>query len=399
MVLIFLGAFTNCSAQINLQDKIVKKAKQRIEKKTDQGIDKGLDNIEDGLEKAVKGESEEDTEAETKSNKTEKEENETLTETDTKKAELNWAKYDFVPGDKVIFEDNQVGEENGEFPSRWDLFQGTVEIANFGGDNVIMFRGGSPTIIPYLKNPEKDYLPDVFTVELDLYKPSGSFNIYLYDRKNQKVSSNATFFNLWSNSMECHSAKSDLPGNKNIDSKWVHIAIAYTNGKLKGYIDDTRLINIPHLEFNPSGLSLHCYHASDQNRVYVKNVRIAEGGVKYYDRYLQDGKIVTNGIRFDINKATIRPESMGIINSIYKLIDENSELKFSVEGHTDSDGDFDYNQKLSEERAEAVMNKLVEMGIDKKRLSSRGFGESKPVDNNETPEGKANNRRVEFVKM
>jgi OOP family OmpA-OmpF porin len=74
-------------------------------------------------------------------------------------------------------------------------------------------------------------------------------------------------------------------------------------------------------------------------------------------------------------------------------------LNFSVEGHTDSDGDDANNQKLSEARGKSVMKKLIEMGISANRLKSNGFGESKPIDNNSTPEGKANNRRVEFVKF
>ena len=73
-------------------------------------------------------------------------------------------------------------------------------------------------------------------------------------------------------------------------------------------------------------------------------------------------------------------------------------MKFSIEGHTDSDGDFDTNQKLSEDRAKTVMDQLISMGIDENRLSFRGFGETTPVDTNNTPEGKASNRRVEFVK-
>ena len=85
------------------------------------------------------------------------------------KPELKWAKYDFVPGDRVIFEDNLLGEENGEFPSRWDLDEGIVEVAEFGGENVIMFRDGAPAIIPYFEEAREDYLPDVFTLEFDLY--------------------------------------------------------------------------------------------------------------------------------------------------------------------------------------------------------------------------------------
>ena len=115
-------------------------------------------------------------------------------EQDTTKKEkmLVWAKYDFVPGDKVIFEDILLGEENGEFPSRWDLQYGNVEIAQFGGENVIMFMSGSSCIVPLLKNPENDYLPDIFTIEFDAYydvEPhSAKYYVALYDKKNQKAS-------------------------------------------------------------------------------------------------------------------------------------------------------------------------------------------------------------------
>ena len=160
-----------------------------------------------------------------------------------------------------------------------------------------------------------------------------------------------------------------------------------------------RLIKLPRIDFDPKGLSLHSYHCRNNNLYYIKNIRIAEGGVKYYDRVLQDGKIIANGIRFDTGKATLKPESMGIINEITQLMQDHPDLKFSVEGHTDSDGDEASNKSLSDQRAKAVMDKLIELGISAERLKSQGFGESKPIDNNSTPEGKANNRRVEFVKF
>ena len=112
------------------------------------------------------------------------------------KPELKWAKYDFIPGDRVIFEDNLEGEENGEFPSRWDLMAGNVEVAEFGGDNVIMFRDGAPSIVPYFKEAREDYLPDVFTVEFDLYCDNSDFNLYLYDRKNQESGSTTGYTDL-----------------------------------------------------------------------------------------------------------------------------------------------------------------------------------------------------------
>ena len=158
------------------------------------------------------------------------------------------------------------------------------------------------------------------------------------------------------------------------------------------------MLNIPRLGFNPTGLSVSIINTTPVN-FYIKNITIAEGGQKLYDKFLQDGKIVTNGIRFDVNKAVIKPESMGVINSIYKILKDNPDLKFSIEGHTDSDGNDANNQTLSENRAQSVKNMLVKMGISVSRLSFKGFGESKPIADNSSAEGKANNRRVEFVKQ
>jgi len=386
---------------INSEAQILKKLKKKVERKIEREVDKEIDKTIDKKEE----DKEEDSTQEDK--KVEKEGDVQVDDSGkqpTKSSELtlNWSKYDFVPGDKVIYEDNLVGEENGEFPSRWDLKRGNVEIAEFGGEPVIMFRDGAPVIMPYIENAKADYLPDVFTIEFDLYCGTDNFVAYLYDRKNQKAGSPTgfTYFNIRYNRMEFGRSTSRLPEEKNLAKRrWIHVAIAYTIGKLKAYIDETRLINIPRLDFDPKGLSFHCYHARNDNLYYVKNIRIAEGGVKYYDRMMQDGKIIANGIRFDVNKATIKPESMGIINKIYDLLSDHSEIKFSIEGHTDSDGNNDFNQKLSEDRAQAVLKQLVSMGIHKERLISKGYGESKPIDNNSSAEGKANNRRVEFVKM
>lgn len=388
---LFLGAPISGEAQI--LKKLKKKIERKAEKQIDKNIDKGLEKEDDKVEgKKV------DSIPDKKGGKSKKDQQ----PAESQDPILEWAKYDFVPGDKVIFEDNLLGEENGEFPSRWDLVRGNAEVAKFGEDMVIMLRDGAPSIIPYFKSPQNDYLPEVFTIEFDLYYPgSGRFEAYLYDRKNQKSGSPTgyTYVQMTYNEMRMGKVKSTLP-DKNINkSRWMHIAIAYTNGKLKAYMDETRLLNIPRLDFDPKGLTLYTYHAKNDNLYYVKNIRIAEGGVKYYDRFLQDGKIIVSGIRFDVNKATLKPESMGVINEIVKLMKQHPEIKFSVEGHTDSDGDTDFNQKLSEDRAHVVRNQLVSMGVNNERLTSKGFGETMPIDSNGTAEGKANNRRVEFVKI
>jgi outer membrane protein OmpA-like peptidoglycan-associated protein len=116
-------------------------------------------------------------------------------------------------------------------------------------------------------------------------------------------------------------------------------------------------------------------------------------------RKFTEAKIVTHGINFDVDKATIRPESMGVLNQIKAVMDQDAELKFEIDGHTDNSGDSAHNQTLSQERADAVKEQLISMGIDAGRLTTKGCGDTKPMASNDTPDGKANNRRVEFVRM
>jgi outer membrane protein OmpA-like peptidoglycan-associated protein len=107
---------------------------------------------------------------------------------------------------------------------------------------------------------------------------------------------------------------------------------------------------------------------------------------------------ITEKIQFDFDKATIKPESHGLLNEIASVIKKNPQIKkLSIEGHTDSDGSDKYNQKLSERRAAAVRQYLVENGISDEMLTSTGFGESRPIADNSSEEGKEKNRRVEFL--
>jgi OmpA-OmpF porin, OOP family len=399
---------TCITAPAHSQLDVIRKARKKVEQKTDEKVDEELDKIFNTKNKEGTTETQAGPQSGTSSDQSTSSGSdvsvpaESSSEPVAKTGVLSWAKYDFIPGDKIIFEDDLKGEENGEFPSRWDLSRGVIEVAELDGQNVIMFRGGQPTIIPYLENSNNDYLPDVFTVEFDMYLggTSGWSVLYLFDRKNQAdPSGQQDNLQIHKDGMEMYGSNSKYPGSTPERNRWIHVAVAYTDGKFKAYMDDTRLINIPRLDINPSGISLYSYHANDQSPIYFRNIRIAEGGVKYYDRVLEDGKIVANGIRFDVGKATLKPESMGVINEVVDLMKEHSDLKFSIEGHTDSDGNDDLNLDLSQKRSETVMTTMVGLGIAKERLQAKGLGETNPVSENTTAEGKANNRRVEFVKL
>jgi OOP family OmpA-OmpF porin len=103
-------------------------------------------------------------------------------------------------------------------------------------------------------------------------------------------------------------------------------------------------------------------------------------------------------IQFAFNEAEILPASDGLLTEVANALKEHTEIKkLAIHGHTDSDGEEAYNQELSQRRAMAVLNWLKAHGIDGKRLESKGFGESKPIADNNTPEGREKNRRVEFL--
>ncbi len=319
---------------------------------------------------------------------------------------LEWSKYDFVPGTEIIFEDNQQDEQNGEFPSKWDLAGGVYENAVFDSSNVIYIRdhaidGG---IFPLMKDPSADYLPEQFTVEFDCYFiPSFTSQRYMLSfYAKRKQSSIMTPLTIYTGAVKYGTiAEEKYPGADGYTDKqarWRHVAISFNKRALKVYLDDARVINLPNVDGNPTGITINS-DMTKQGGAYVKNIRIAKGAVPLYDKFITDGKFVTTGIRFDVNKATIRPESMGTINYVVKMMTDHPELRFSVEGHTDSDGNEISNQKLSEMRAKAILDQMVALGIDAKRLKSKGFGESKPITANDTREGKAQNRRVEFVKF
>lgn len=426
LILIFLTVFTFCTpanAQFweKLADKagdaaeraVIRKTEQKVTKETEKGMDSIL-NPNTGKKKN-KNRKNNDTSSEDNSNQNSEEYEVEVAVEDPKV----WSKYNFVPGDEIIFQDDLMKEENGEFPSRWDLISGSVENAVLGDENIINLDNNS-IITPLLD--KGNYLPDIFTIEFDAYfyseKGFGSgwqnYNIR-FSPKGEKVyypeGSEDYFYPITLNrdkatlSSRINGIKKKFEGSEkelDVQPVWRHFAIAFNKRSLKVFIDEHRVLNIPNLGkgFKPQQLSIMAYSYYDDGYVRaIKNIRIAKGGKKLYDRVMADGKFVTRGILFDVNKATIKKESYGVLNEVAEMMKDHKDLNFKIEGHTDSDGDEGYNLKLSADRANAVKTALQGLGISTNRLQTEGKGETAPVAENTSPEGKANNRRVEFIKI
>jgi OOP family OmpA-OmpF porin len=311
---------------------------------------------------------------------------------------------DFRAGEKIIFEDDFRGEVQGGLPSRWELQSGHTVVSTFLETPALsVIEGNYAKIFPRMKT--RQFLSKAYTVEFDHLMPSidKPYGIVLFlvnsEGKEATLSINDAFVTYAFQSKNYSiPIPDDMRTRKYVD-KWNHIAIAYQHNQMKVYINQVMVLGIPALDFAAVSLKFGGI-GSKKSPIRFTNVRITEGGaMDLLQKLAADGKLVIHDIKFDFNKSTIRPESMGVLKDIAKLMSENEAILFEIQGHTDSQGDDAYNLSLSQNRAEAVRDKLVQLGVKASRLTPKGYGETKPIAENNNPEGAANNRRVEFVKM
>jgi outer membrane protein OmpA-like peptidoglycan-associated protein len=170
---------------------------------------------------------------------------------------------------------------------------------------------------------------------------------------------------------------------------------------IKVFVGEQRVANVPQVDIGrATKVWFVIADAKEELPMFVGPIRIAGGGADLYDKLEADGRVTTHGILFATNSDRIRPESTPTLKEIGSMLEEHSDLRIRIEGHTDSDGDDAYNLELSERRAASVRAFLIDKhGIEEVRLEAAGFGESRPAAENKTAEGKQQNRRVELVRL
>lgn len=329
-------------------------------------------------------------------------------------AAASYRNYDFVPGDRIIFQPDLSDEPDAELPARFTIKRGNAEIQTYEGEKILhLDAGGYTTVMPLME--KDDYLPEQFTLEFDMmwendrddyFAYFNDFKVQFYAKDDANfegyglyefviVSNGKTYFAAHQNASSA-AVNDNLKKALNTNNTWHHVALYVRNNIGKTYLNEYRVQATNNL---PKGAARVALRTDGRYGFKIRNFRLAAGGDDKYNKIVTEGKFVTHGILFDVNKAAIRPESMGTLNEIAGLMKKHNDLNFEIQGHTDSDGADVNNLKLSQQRADAVKEKLVSMGIDGSRLTTKGFGETKPIDDNSTAEGKANNRRVEFVKI
>ncbi len=309
-----------------------------------------------------------------------------------KPGEGAWANYDFKPGEKVLYADDFMKDEVGDFPRSLEFVSGSLEIVEWKGARYLRAQSDAKFQI-VLPQP----LAERYTLEFDLAVPAGALWISPVDEEYKQRIEFAD-----GGRVGYHEDGRPYTGTDWVESyrgKMFRARVMADGRYVKLYINEKRLANIPNASAARGSKILFYVDGSPDNPALFGAFRLAAGGKKLYDALAEKGRVATQGIYFDTGSDRIRPESTPTLKEIAAMLNDHADLKLTIEGHTDNVGNAASNQTLSEKRAAAVVAYLTAQGIDAARLSAKGLGATKPTDSNDTPEGRQNNRRVELVRM
>lgn len=399
-----------------LKDKAVDAAKNAVERNVERKADKEADEASDAVLNKKKGSNDE----------IEYEDAEVADQGDDTPVDAKNQKSDFVRGSVILFEDDFANEQMGEFPSKWDISDGSLEVASVNGKKYAHSNATGGSVFSPLMENMKSYLPEVFTLEWDEFmcKPGDidqmAWHIYFYQGDDELGNIYKMFRpgspDVYGNYSfkKGGGASGAVTGDLNWNDlqkcvkfgQWNHFAISFNKRAFKYYINGQRVINLPNVAA-PSRFEFHIQDGYPYRG--VGHVILAKGAADLYERQTTDlsavekaiaetGKFVTNNILFETGKATLKPESMAEIQKVADYMKKNPTARFEVQGHTDNQGSDKINDPLSQQRAEAVVKALEGLGCDPFNMRAVGKGSHEPVADNATDAGRAKNRRVEFIK-
>jgi OmpA-OmpF porin, OOP family len=416
-----LGGFIN-----RAKDKV----NQRINNKADQAVDKALDDMEGKKTTEEKPKAQSAPKQATQASK----ENDEAKEETGKATLTSYSKFDFIPGDKVLYAEDFMQDVIGEIPLTWNasgkgevqtiegkqgkwlrLFQGNTFLSgntkSFGENFTIEFD-----MIYYFQPKKSGYvLPDVTFGIFSSGDKETTDNEFLHGQHQfNSVSVNlqsygsgaATLSSTKKGLQSFHSDRVSLNGFDKNFNKVVHYAIQVQKTRFRMWVNDLKAFDIPRavnlgdtlnqLFFKMEGSN----YKDDEIGAFVNNIKVATGVPDSRHKLINEGKFSTTGILFDFQSAAIKKESYGVIKDIANVLKENPSVKIRIVGHTSNDGDAAANLELSKLRSAAVRTVLVtEYAIDGGNITTEGKGGTTPVADNKTNEGKAQNRRVEFIKI
>lgn len=429
ILLLFLLNGFFCMSQISIGERVLMKAKQKVidrtEQKGDEAVDKTLDKVEEGIGGVFKKKGKKSAVA----NKTGDNGYQSQSGNGaTPKSMPDFSAYkafDFVPGEKILFFEDFAQSTEGMKPKGWDgnARLTTATDSETGQKALSVVHGGGfyPLGVKVL--------PQDFTIQFDVIARPNTANGTLDLRFLPETETNLA--DPWFNSVTqiSLSGSSQIPkkGGSSIEQKdangnimerddteryfvaWhteenprARISLSKTADKVSVWVNQTKIwdnvsIFNPAMKYNPA------FHFQDY---FVENISFLMTNLKIATNAPQvkndiaKGGFTTANILFDTNSDAIRPQSFPILKEIAETLKANSGLKIKIVGHTDSDGDTRSNLDLSLRRADAVKNVLSgAFDVDVSRYITDGKGESLPLNKNANASEKAQNRRVEFVRL
>lgn len=435
VVIIIAGFLLSAPAfsQIDIKGKIKNQTNNRANEQVDQGIDKGLNKVEEGIGDIFKKKEVKETEeAEIKDAKTTQEEGnsdgnvEVTRENDPEPKPQpqvkiqSYTKYDFVAGDKVLFFEDFSQDEVGDFPALWTT-TGSGEIRTLDMyPGKWLYMNAQDKVYCLMKDlelPENfifefDVIPtppqdseDLFSFYFSIFNGTGEFmNDELYPQGTGGV--HISIHNAgWEVTGYKDQAAESLSGSSVLApleiNKLNHVIVWVQKRRLRIYHLGQKVIDLPTVLYDQIKYNrLRFSNWGGAGLPYVTNLRFTTAAPDTRSKLLTEGKLISYGIYFDSGKDIVKPESYGALNDIAKVLKENPAVRIKIVGHTDSDGNDATNLDLSKRRATSVKNEMEKnFGIETSRIETDGKGESQPIAPNTNAEGKAQNRRVEFIKL